>query len=316
MQAPEIVPFSEEHIGGAARLLGERHARSRAAEPALPEVDYAAAVRELWEKEGVSGAVAIREGRVAGYLLGTRLADEVWGPNVWAELAGHAAESPEDVRDLYAFAAARWVDEGRTAHYALVPAGETALLDAWFRLGFGQQHALGLREVPDEPQPEVSGVEVREATPADVDEMVAIGPGLSEHQSLSPVFSTVRRESGEELRADILEDLANADAGNLLAVVDGRIVGTFVLVPVELSSRHSGLARPRRASLLGYALTLPEVRGLGAGLALTSASFAWARERGYDVMVTDWRVTNLLASRFWPRRGFRTTFLRLHRYIA
>jgi len=32
-------------------------------------------------------------------------------------------------------------------------------------------------------------------------------------------------------------------------------------------------------------------------------------------MVTDWRETNLLASRFWPRRGFRKTFLRLHRAI-
>jgi hypothetical protein len=32
-------------------------------------------------------------------------------------------------------------------------------------------------------------------------------------------------------------------------------------------------------------------------------------------MLTDWRVTNLLASRFWPRRGFRTTFLRLYRSI-
>jgi GNAT superfamily N-acetyltransferase len=316
MQGPEIVPFSEEHIGDAARLLGERHARSRALEPALPEVDYAAAVRELWEQDGASGAVAIREGRVAGYLLGTRSADAVWGPNVWAELAGHAAESAEDVRDLYAFAAARWVEEGRTAHYALVPAGEAALVEAWFRLGFGQQHALGIREVPDERQPEVSGVEVRKATPADVDGMVAIGPGLSEHQSRSPVFSTQQRKSDEETRADILEDLANAAAGNLLAVVEGRIVGTFVLVPVELSSRHGGLARPPRAALIGYAFTLPEVRGSGAGLALTWASFAWARDRGYDAIVTDWRVTNLLASRFWRRRGFRTTFLRLHRYIA
>jgi hypothetical protein len=30
---------------------------------------------------------------------------------------------------------------------------------------------------------------------------------------------------------------------------------------------------------------------------------------------TDWRITNLPASRFWPRRGIRTTFLRLHRSI-
>ena len=32
-------------------------------------------------------------------------------------------------------------------------------------------------------------------------------------------------------------------------------------------------------------------------------------------MVTDWRVTNLLASRFWPQRGFRETFVRLYRHI-
>ena len=33
-------------------------------------------------------------------------------------------------------------------------------------------------------------------------------------------------------------------------------------------------------------------------------------------MVTDWRATNLLSSRFWTARGFRPTFLRLHRLIA
>jgi hypothetical protein len=32
-------------------------------------------------------------------------------------------------------------------------------------------------------------------------------------------------------------------------------------------------------------------------------------------MVTDWRVTNLLASRFWQRRGFEPVFLRLYRSI-
>ena len=49
--------------------------------------------------------------------------------------------------------------------------------------------------------------------------------------------------------------------------------------------------------------------------ALTEGGFAWARERGHETMVTDWRVTNLLSSRFWPGRGFRETFLRLYRHI-
>jgi hypothetical protein len=32
-------------------------------------------------------------------------------------------------------------------------------------------------------------------------------------------------------------------------------------------------------------------------------------------MVTAWRETNLLSSRFWPARGFRRSFLRLYRSI-
>jgi hypothetical protein len=51
------------------------------------------------------------------------------------------------------------------------------------------------------------------------------------------------------------------------------------------------------------------------GVALADAAFAWAHQRGYTTMVTDWRVANLLSSRFWPRRGFRTSFVRLYRSI-
>ena len=44
-------------------------------------------------------------------------------------------------------------------------------------------------------------------------------------------------------------------------------------------------------------------------------ALACAREAGYEACGTDWRATNLLASRFWPRRGFRPTFLRLYRHL-
>src|SRR5207247_2520866 len=37
--------------------------------------------------------------------------------------------------------------------------------------------------------------------------------------------------------------------------------------------------------------------------------------RATALMVTDWRVTNLLASRFWPNRGLRSSVLRLYRSI-
>jgi GNAT superfamily N-acetyltransferase len=125
----------------------------------------------------------------------------------------------------------------------------------------------------------------------------------------------VPEQTPEEVRADVLDDFSLEGVANLVYEAEGRIVANFFVCPLEMSNQHSGLARPAGAAFIGFAITYPEARGTGAGSALTDASFAWARERGYETMVTDWRETNLSASRFWPRRGFHKTFLRLHRAI-
>jgi GNAT superfamily N-acetyltransferase len=311
-----IRPFTDGDVDAAAALLAARHHRHRAVEPRLSgDVDFAAEIRALLEK-GAAGVSAERDGRVVGYLLGTRLSDEIWGPNAWVEGAGHAAAEPEDVRDLYAEAAAGWFAEGRIAHYVVTPASDGELVAAWFRLGFGQQHAFAIRGLDpvDDPDPP-PGVQVREARADDLEALVALAPVLPEHQALSPVFSGGPRETEEELRAEIAEEIANERFGSLVAEIDGRVVSSFFLVPTEESGMHSGLARVPGALLLAWAATEPGARGSGTGLALMAASFAWARERGYETMVTDWRTTNLLSSRFWTRRGFRPTFLRLHRLL-
>ncbi|MFN2471757.1 MAG: GNAT family N-acetyltransferase [Gaiellaceae bacterium] len=317
MRRPETRPFAEGDLDAAATLLAERHRRHRAAEPLLPaRYEDPAAAREeveaLWHSQDASGAVALRDDAVVGFLLGVRKSDDAWGPNVWIDPAGHAASDAEDVRDLYGAASPRWVEEGRTRHYALVPANDEALVDAWFRLSFGMQHAHGIRELPAG-----SGFPAgtREAHAGDVDALVGLAPLISDHQSRAPVFGPGPRHPEDEIRTDIEEDLSAADVGNLVAELDGRIAGNLVVAPVETSSQHVSLARPEGASFLAWAATLPEARGSGAGVALTEASFAWVRGQGYETMVTDWRVTNLLSSRFWPRRGFRTSFLRLYRSI-
>ena len=106
----EVVPFSDEHLDEAARLLAARHARQREAEPLLPksfEAHDAAhgEVTASWHAEGASGAAAFRAGRLVGYLIGAPRDTDVWGENIWVDLAGHAVDEAEDVRDLYATAA-------------------------------------------------------------------------------------------------------------------------------------------------------------------------------------------------------------------
>ncbi|MFL5936643.1 MAG: GNAT family N-acetyltransferase, partial [Gaiellaceae bacterium] len=88
-----------------------------------------------------------------------------------------------------------------------------------------------------------------------------------------------------------------------------------VVAHILLYRRPHDLRVPRDSIDLGAASTLPAARGSGAGRALTEPVLPWAHETGYPTMVTDWRMTNLLASRFWPKRGFRPTFLRLYRAL-
>ncbi len=317
MSRLRIEPFADEHLDAAGELLAARQRRHREMEPLVPEryEDPAAAraeVEALWQTDDTPGAVAIRDGRVVGYMVGIRKA-ESWGANVWVDPAGHAAEEPEVVRDLYAAAGAEWLAAGWNAHYAVAPA-DPASLEPWFRLSFGQQQAFAIQEVPAEVSwPEGTRLSGR----ADFDELVRLAPLLADHQEQAPVFARgLTRQSEAELRAELEEDHANEREASLVAEQDGRIVANFYLAPVEVSSTHVGVTRHDGSILLAFAISDPEVRGTGAGLKLMDASFAWAREHGYETMTTDWRVTNLLASRFWTARGFRPTFIRLHRLIG
>ena len=97
---------------------------------------------------------------------------------------------------------------------------------------------------------------------------------------------------------------------HFVAERDGEVVGHILLY-----KRPHDLRVPRDSIDLAAASTLPAARGSGAGRALTEHVLHWAHENGYPTMITDWRMTNLLASRFWPKRGFRPTFLRLYRAL-
>jgi ribosomal protein S18 acetylase RimI-like enzyme len=317
MREVEIQPFSGNHLDGAAALLERRHSRHRESEPLLStQVDFRKRIEDLRGIEGASGWVALDDGEVAGYLIGAPRSQEVWGPNVWIEAAGHAAREPELVRELYAEAAEQWVQEGNTRHSVLVPASDAGLIDAWWRLSFGHQHSYAVQEIPKEvDSSSPAGFEVRDPDPKEIEALIELDLALPEHQRRSPVFGSPQEYSREDSRKEWLKTIERGEEKVLIGALRGRPVACWALVPVELSPEASRLFPPDDACHLGFAATLPDARGTGIGVALTNASLAWAAEEGFATMMTDWRETNLLASRFWPRRGFRRTFIRLYRSI-
>jgi GNAT superfamily N-acetyltransferase len=301
----EVVPFSDEHLEAAAGLLAARHARHRAAEPLLPELaDPLAAVEREWREEGASGVFAEN-----AYLIASP--QTIWSGPTWmrAGIAGHALDGDrERLRDLYAAAAQRWVDDGFAMHAVFVPSHDAALVDAWFRLSFGAAAALAMRETGPEEEFD-GGVEIRDGTPEDFAEAARLELEMSASMQPSPSFSDVPLQTYEEVLAEWQEG-DNSQYELFVAERDGRIVGQFLLY-----RRPPDLRVPETGIDLAQASTDPAARGTGVGRALTAHVIRWAHEHGHPVMTTDWRMTNLWASRFWPKRGFRTTFLRLYRSI-
>lgn len=276
----------------------------------------AAEVAAAFALPGASGAVAVRDGNIAGFMLGAPRDSPVWGPNVWVDAAGHAAVEPELVRDMYGLASARWLQEARSAHYVLVPASDGDLLRAWHRLGFGQQQALAVRPPSGEPPAAPPRVVVRRAQRSDLPALARLEVELPRQHSLAPVFSPSPVPSYEECLTGWEEDFDDPAYTTFVAELEGTVVGSSIGCPLELSGSHPPLTRPDNAGFLAFAAVFPQSRGYGAGRALGEAVIAWAAQAGYDCVVTDWRVTNLFSSRTWPRLGFSESFIRLHRLVG
>jgi GNAT superfamily N-acetyltransferase len=292
----EIHPFSEDYRDSCAALLEDRHRRHRTAEPLLPQIaDYTAQIPEG------SGAVATRGDKVVAYVIA-----EIDETRAQSGYAGCAASEPEALRDLYAQLAPEWPSQ----HQVLIPASDAALIDPWFRLAFGCQWLAGVREPTPEEPVEFGGF-IRPSTPADLKAVAGLDRLLWTHLTGSPSFSDldVDVEDFEAEWADFWTETKYPL--HVVAELDNRIVGHILMY-----DRPTGDLRVPEGNVdLANAATMEDIRGAGVGLALTSHAVRWAYENGYRSITADWRSPNLEASRFWPRRGWRPTFLRLFRAI-
>jgi ribosomal protein S18 acetylase RimI-like enzyme len=254
-----------------------------------------------------SGAEALRDGARVAHLVGRLGEARSRGKHAWVGLADHSLAPGEDpglLAEVYAAAGAPWVEDGYLTHIVEVPA-DGPLPQLFFALGFGQEqvHASGpvRREEPSTP----ADATIRRASPADIELLLDVVGTIGEHQVGPPVWSGLKAPTREDLRDDWVEFLEDETAVILVAERDGAALGYAAFTPSELA----GVAQ------LPVAGTRPDARGGGIGVALVEHALHEAQRAGFETVELDWRATNLLASRFWPRRGFRPTRLRLRRDV-
>jgi ribosomal protein S18 acetylase RimI-like enzyme len=304
----EIRPIRDADLPALTALLQARHAAHRKAEPLLAGADAAAELERLLGGDAVTGVVAARGREPVAYLAGEVRTNSVWGTHAWVDYAGHGSTDPELIRDLYAAIAPAWLEAGARLHLALVPA-PAGMIDPWYRLGFAQMQMNAMRPSGAEPVAPPEGIAIRFGGPDDLERVAEFqGRLIWEQQALSPTFTGLEPPPWETLLADWQETFIDPSDTLFLAERDGELVGHSLLYRPD-----PALGTPADAIRLATIAVVPHQRGRGIGLALSLQAISWAAGAGYPAITVDWRVANLLASRFWPARGFRPTFLRMSR---
>ena len=265
----------------------------RAVTPWAPSAAVTSTAAEL----ASSDAPAVRRD---GHLTAVLGGEAGWAP------FGTALGYGPDLALIYAEVAEQWVADGITTHIVNVPVG---FEEPWFDLSFGRQQAYALGPLPG-PVTAPDGVEVARVGPEARDQFTALGDLVARYQALSPVFSRASEWWFADLKYWWSVELADENARCWMARRDGE--------PVGIALDHDpgvGLLAPADAVELSLVGVAPGARGTGVGAALVSAVVADAARRGAGHLVTDWRTTNLVAARYWPRWGLRPIAYRLVRTI-
>ena len=317
---PAIETFTPDHVAPAAELLAARQRALRAAHPELPAAyempdAHRPALEALLAEPGSHGVLARQDGRPAAFMLGYHRSPEIWGRAAWSPIDGSAvdpalgAAGAELLRDCFAAWSADFVRRGIFRQYVHA-AVDTTDEAAWFNTGFGRMQAHAVRDLAPPRGTDPEGLEVRSATPDDLDGIESLIHLIQKQLVLSPAWAISLPEGMATARADWAEELANPEGELLLALEGGRVLGIagyYVATP--------GPMVPDGAWELGVGMTLPEARGRGIQGALLRRGVAAAAAAGATHMITDWRAASLAAARSWTALGFRQTHHRLHRHI-
>jgi GNAT superfamily N-acetyltransferase len=320
----ELIRFTENMIPEAGSLLAQRHKRNRSKLPLLPErfeesAVSAKAVETLWQKKFKNGYAAFRDGKMIAYLLGD-FAVQPWGRCGYVHLPGYAlaeGESIATIQDLYSLLGEDWARKGIFSHGLYISAADADVIDALFGIGFGKERVDALLDLHTAVIPEVQeppGVTIRRAGKGDNDHLGSLSHIIMTALANAPNWHPTIPEDWEEYREGWSE-LADDNEWTIWLALDKKdeALGMIGFCPEE--ENDTGMLVSPRTMYLSVAATKPEARGRGVSTALTWHGLAQAHKDGFDICYTNWISPNLLASRFWPRFGFKDAAYRLSKRI-
>jgi GNAT superfamily N-acetyltransferase len=319
MKNIKFIHIDKTNISSMVQLLQVRQLKELETHPYLETEKLQAPfitplLENTFNEHKIVGIGAYEEDELVGYLFAQIKFDETRGKHAWVPLEGMAikqGKSGELIRTLYAEVSRLWLNYGCFTHYVLAPTGDNLFIDAFQRLSFGFEQVHGVLDISRFQKANHNGdVLIRIGTAEERDLIGSMSDIIFSYQNDSPVYAIALPETVMNIRKGYQEIANDEEALLLLAEINGQSAGFQAYWPIE-----SHLMVPDKTFELSVAGTFPAFMGNGIGKALMNKAVQLLEEKGVQYIITDWRITNLASSSFWPNCGFAPLYHRMQRTI-
>jgi GNAT superfamily N-acetyltransferase len=319
MKNIKFLHIDKTNISSMVQLLQSRQLKELETHPYLEtEKLQAPFITALLEKtfneHRIAGIGAYEEDELVGYLFAQIKFDETRGKHAWVPLEGMAikqGKSGELIRTLYAEVSRLWLNYGCFTHYVLAPTGDTRFVDAFQRLSFGFEQVHGVLDISRFQKTNYNeDILIRIGTEDDRELIGSMSDIILSYQNDSPVYALALPDTVIDIRKGYQGIANDEEAFLLFAELDGKSAGFQAYWPIE-----SHLMVPENAIELSVAGTFPNLMGNGIGTALMNEAVRLLEKKVVKYIITDWRISNLASSLFWPKSGFVPLYHRMQRTV-
>jgi GNAT superfamily N-acetyltransferase len=157
-------------------------------------------------------------------------------------------------------------------------------------------------------RPDLAGVRIRRAGPADIDAVVRLGLEVIRYDAHFGNGGE-RPDTVGALRHEVDEMLAGPEPWIWLAERDAQAIGLLAAQRPELAGWIAPLVRPAPVAYLMLMFVAPGERAGGIGAELAARLHTDVRAAGVSVTLLHYEQVNPLSAPFWSRQGYRPLWL-------
>ena len=270
-------------------------------------------LERLFAESKIIGIGAFVNDELVGYLMGEIVISNRAGRYAMVPYEGVAIrgdQSSELIRSLYTKVSALWLEQGCFDHSIFVPIANQVYYEAFLHLSFAIEQVHAVMNIEEYKPFEIAAdVDIRLANKMDSEALGKMSSIISQYQNSAPVFIPSLPEVVTRIKEGF-KGLVEGDDIVLIAEKDGEEIGFQ-----DYEAATPNLMRPDDAIELCVAGTYASKMGSGVGKQLMNQGCRIIKEKGFSSIITDWRITNLASSTFWPKCGFKPVAYRMARYI-